>query len=222
MALVGTVLVGFVFGLVLAVPPGPINALIALETVRDGVWAGFKTGGGAMTADGLFCLLAVGIGQLLGGYFGAIEPLLFLAGGVIMLYFGYTALAGVAGAEGTPRQSGSGFQRGFVLSVSNPYQLLFWLTVGLSLVRPGTVDVFAHAPGSLLPEGALIVQTGSVALLGGLFVGIACWVLAYSAAVSLLERTMQRATTVIGGLAGLVLLGTGFFFVGTALDLLVG
>ncbi len=43
-------------------------------------------------------------------------------------------------------------QKTFVLSLSNPYQIGFWLTVGVGLLEPGHLDVLAYAPavGDLL------------------------------------------------------------------------
>jgi len=52
-------LAGMVFGLALAAPPGPMNAIIAEESVVRGWSAGFKAGLGAMLADVVFFLLAL-------------------------------------------------------------------------------------------------------------------------------------------------------------------
>jgi len=56
--LLATVAVGAVFGLALAAPPGPMNAVIAEESVLRGRLAGFKAGLGAATADVIFFALA--------------------------------------------------------------------------------------------------------------------------------------------------------------------
>jgi len=49
-----TLFSGVVFGLTLAAPPGPMNAVIAEESAVRGWIAGFKTGLGAMSADAIF------------------------------------------------------------------------------------------------------------------------------------------------------------------------
>ena len=55
---VGTLAVGAVFGLALAAPPGPMNAVIAEESVVRGWFAGVRAGLGAAIADVLFFALA--------------------------------------------------------------------------------------------------------------------------------------------------------------------
>ena len=45
---------GIAIGLSLAVPPGPMNALIAAESVKRSYVDGIKLGMGAMTADAIF------------------------------------------------------------------------------------------------------------------------------------------------------------------------
>ena len=54
-----TLVAGAVFGLALAAPPGPMNAVIAEESVLRGWLAGFTAGLGAMTADFVFLLLSL-------------------------------------------------------------------------------------------------------------------------------------------------------------------
>ena len=54
-----SVLAGAVFGLALAAPPGPMNAVIAEESVVHGWSAGFRAGLGAMSADAVFFVLAL-------------------------------------------------------------------------------------------------------------------------------------------------------------------
>ena len=50
---------GAVFGLALAAPPGPMNAVIAQESVLRGWTAGVRAGLGAMTADLCFLVLSL-------------------------------------------------------------------------------------------------------------------------------------------------------------------
>ena len=59
MSLAATLIGGMVFGLALAAPPGPMNAVIATESVLRGWGAGFRAGLGAMVADVCFFLLAL-------------------------------------------------------------------------------------------------------------------------------------------------------------------
>ncbi len=217
-ALVGTVLAGAVFGLALAAPPGPMNAIIAEESVVRGWPAGFRAGLGAMLADAVFFALT------LAGVVAAIDrvsvlrPALYLAGGVLMLYFAVGAVreARTAGSfTDADRGVSRGFRKTFVLSLTNPYQIGFWLTVGVGLLEPGTLDVLAYAPavGELL-EGVLVVRTGSPALLLGFFGGIGCWIVGYPAALVGAGRRVDAFAPLVAAVSAAVLAGFGVVFLG--------
>ncbi|WP_290811226.1 LysE family translocator [Halovivax sp.] len=213
----GTLVVGAVFGLALAAPPGPMNAIIAEESVLRGWFPGVTAGLGAMAADALFCALAlVGAVAVLDEW-GAIRPLLYLAGGALMCYFAVGAVRGAreATAAGAADASGvaTGFRKTFLLSVTNPYQIGFWMTVGVGLLRPGRLDVFSHVPvvdGPL--AGSLVVETGSPALLAGFFGGIGLWVLAYPAALVGAGRRVDAVAPLVAGASAAVLAGFGVLF----------
>jgi threonine/homoserine/homoserine lactone efflux protein len=211
-----TLSVGAVFGLALAAPPGPMNAIIAEESVLRGWLAGFTAGLGAMSADFVFFVLSlVGVVAFIGD-FPTVRAVMVGIGGVLMLYFAYGALTDVQGtftADEEPDGESQGFRKAFVLALSNPYQILFWLTVGVGLLKPGTVDVFSHAPyvGEAL-TGVLVVRTGSPALLTGLFVGIVIWIVGFPATLVTLGRKIDRFAPAVALVSGLVLAGFGVTF----------
>ncbi|WP_323171245.1 LysE family transporter [Natrialba sp. PRR66] len=218
---VGTLLAGVVFGIALAAPPGPMNAIIAEESVLRGWTAGFWAGLGAMLADVVFFVLVLaGVVTLIDRY-PAIRPALYLLGGILMLYF---ALGAIEEARHTAAftdgetASTAGFRKTFALSLTNPYQLGFWLTVGVGLLQPGTLDIFAHVPAidSVL-AGSLVVQTGSPELLLGFFGGIAVWIVTYPAALAAAGRRVDALAPTIAALSAVVLVGFGalFLVVGT-------
>ncbi|MFT4923233.1 MAG: threonine/homoserine/homoserine lactone efflux protein [Haloarculaceae archaeon] len=214
--LVTTFGAGVVFGLALAAPPGPMNAIIAEESVLRGWLAGFKAGLGAMSADMCF------LGLSLAGAVAIVEDLPTLravmvgVGGLLMLYFAYDA-ASDARATLAPETDATveskGFRKAFVLALTNPYQILFWLTVGVGLLQDGTHDLLAETPylGDLL-AGALVVQTGSIALLVGLFGGILVWIVGFPAALVAAGRRVDRLAPVVAVVSALVLGGFGVAF----------
>lgn len=219
MGVLTTLGAGAVFGLALAAPPGPMNAIIAEESVVRGWLAGFRAGLGAMSADAAFLILA---------FFGVVAfvesfPLLRAAmvglGGLLMLYFAYGA---ASDAEATFRGDGEGageskgFRKAFVLALTNPFQVLFWLTVGVGLLEPGTVDVLAKGLGGSF-RGLLVVQTGSPALLVGLFGGIGLWITGFPAALVAAERRVSRLAPAVAYLSAAALAGFGVFFLLDAL-----
>ncbi|WIV66882.1 LysE family translocator [Natrialbaceae archaeon AArc-T1-2] len=212
-----TAIVGVVFGVALAAPPGPMNAIIAEESVLRGWRSGFRTGVGAMLADGLFFVLTfAGVAAVLEHY-GTIQDVLFLVGGLLMLVFAVDALENATAAtgfvEGDVSAGVTGFQKAFLLSLSNPYQIAFWLTVGVGLVRPGSLELSAHVaqPLSALLDG-IVVETGSSVLLVGFFGGIFLWIVAYPAALVVMGRRIDAFAPLVAFGSGVVLAGFGAFF----------
>jgi len=222
MGVLTTLGAGAVFGLALAAPPGPMNAIIAEESVLRGWLAGFRAGLGAMSADAAFLVLA---------FFGVVAfveslPLLRAAmvgvGGLLMLYFAYGAATDAeATFRGDGGSKGKGFRKAFVLALTNPYQVLFWLTVGVGLLEPGNVDVLAEAIGESF-RGLLVVRTGSPAIIAGMFGGIVVWITGFPAALVAAERRVARLAPVVAYLSAAVLAGFGVFFLYDALRGLSG
>ncbi|SNZ03105.1 Threonine/homoserine/homoserine lactone efflux protein [Natronoarchaeum philippinense] len=213
--------VGAVFGVVLAAPPGPMNAVIAEESVLRGWPAGFRAGLGAMLADALFFVLAVVGLVAVVDRTPSLRSGLYLLGGLLMLYFAVGALRDASAAQSFTGDVGGdskGFRKAFALALTNPYQIAFWLTAGVGLIEPGRLDVLGYAPavGDAL-AGTLVIQTGSPALLLGFFAGIGLWVVAYPAALVAAGRRVDAAAPVVAGLSGVVLAGFGaaFLWIGT-------
>jgi threonine/homoserine/homoserine lactone efflux protein len=229
---VGTFGVGVVFGLALAAPPGPMNAVIAEESVLRGWLAGFTAGLGAMTADLVFFVLSLaGVVAFLEGA-ETVRAAMVGVGGLLMLYFAAGAVAD-ARADFLSEDPGPGpdpddadargFTKAFVLALTNPYQILFWLTVGVGLLEPGTVDVLSYLPvvGADL-AGALVVRTGSPALLAGLFGGIVVWITGFPATLVSVGRRVDAFAPAAAAASALVLAGFGVAFCWTAARTLVG
>ncbi|GGJ14990.1 amino acid transporter [Halobellus salinus] len=240
---------GVVFGIALAAPPGPMNAIIAEESVLRGWVSGFKAGLGAMSADAVFFVLAaLGVVAFV-ERFPLIRAAMVGVGGVLMLYFAYDAASdvqssfrGAVGAdEDTPGRAeggadtdagteavtdvvaGTGFRKAFVLALTNPYQILFWLTIGVGLLRSGTLDVLAETPyigGSL--AGVLVVETGTMALVAGFFSGIVVWITGFPAALVGAERRIDAFAPVVAGLSAVVLAGFGVLFLTRSAGVLLG
>ncbi|QLG50788.1 LysE family translocator [Natrinema halophilum] len=213
---IGTALAGVIFGLALAAPPGPMNAIIAEESVVRGWRAGFRSGLGAMLADAIFFVLTlVGIVAVIDRA-PIVRPALYLTGGCLMLFFAVGAIDEARSATSFTdggRVATSGFRKTFALSLTNPYQIGFWLTVGVGLLEPGTLDVLAAVPvaGQAL-AGTLVVQTGSPALLIGFFGGIACWIVVFPAALAAAGRRVDTFAPAVAALSAVVLVGFGLLF----------
>jgi threonine/homoserine/homoserine lactone efflux protein len=216
MAIVETLVVGALFGLALAAPPGPMNAIIAEESVLRGWRAGFKTGLGAMTADVLFFFMALGGVVAFVRELPTLREAMFLVGGALMLYFAYGAVRSARDQfRNAATPDSRGFSKAFLLSLTNPYQILFWLTAGVGLLTPGTVDVLSYASDSL--AGILVVETGSAALVVGLFCGVAGWIVGFPAALTAAKSKTETLTPVIAYGSAVVLGGFGVYFIADVL-----
>jgi len=220
-SILGAIGFGAVFGLALAAPPGPMNAIIAEESVLRGWLAGLAAGLGAMTADAIFLVLA---------YLGAVRAVetvpelrnvMVGIGGILLLYFAYGA-ARDATADWTEADviDSRGFWKALVLALTNPYQIVFWLTVGVGLLEPGTVDVLSYTPyvGDTLTN-VVVVETGSPALILGFFAGIAIWVTGFPASLVLAGRRVDRFAPVVAYVSAILLAGFGVWFLVDAIGL---
>jgi threonine/homoserine/homoserine lactone efflux protein len=230
LTLVATLALGAVFGLALAAPPGPMNAVIAQESVVRGWRAGASAGLGAFTADAAFFVLAaVGVVEFVESA-PTLKAAMVAGGGVLMLYFAYGALGDVRdgaafGVDPAAADSAAetpagrvdadrrGFTKAFALAITNPYQIVFWLTVGVRMLQPGTVDVLSHTPyvGGAL-DGVLVVTTGSPALIAGFFLGILCWVGGFPASLVAAGRRVDEFAPTVAAVSAVVLAGFGVVF----------
>jgi len=211
-----TVLVGVVFGFVLAAPPGPMNAVIAEESVLRGWTAGFRAGTGAMLADALFFVTAYVGAVAVVAESPLVRDVLYLLGGALMLFFAAGAAQDARAARSFTHDvdaDSAGFRKAFALALTNPYQIAFWLTVGVGLVEPGRLDVLGHVPaaGDAL-AGTLVVRTGSPALLIGFFAGIGVWIVAFPVTLVAAGRRVDAFAPAVAALSGVVLAGFGVSF----------
>ena len=134
---------GFLLGLSLAAPPGPMNALIAKEASRHGFGHGVKAGVGAPVADVLWLLaMYVGFGRLFEG--GRFVTAAAGVGAVVMTVFAYQAWE-----QRAPRAADrpATFWAFLLAALTNPYQAAWWLSGGFVFVQSQGA---AGIPGFLL------------------------------------------------------------------------
>lgn len=197
---------GVVLGLSLAAPPGPMNAVIAEESVVRGVRAGVSAGLGAMSADACFFALAwLGVATVLQEA-PRLRGTVLAVGGLLLLFFALDAVRDARRFTPDAEASGGrGFVKAFSLSVTNPFQLLWWLTVGVTLLDPGTMAL------SLGPIEATIA-TGSPAIVAGFFAGIAIWVTAFPTTLVALGRRVDGFAPLVAVGSATVLAAFGLLF----------
>jgi len=218
MALLATFVGGVVFGLALAAPPGPMNAVIAEESVLRGWWAGLRAGLGAMIADFCFFVLAlVGLVTVVREY-PTIQTAMLAVGGCLMVYFAVGAVRDARTFVTAENEAGNGFRKALALALTNPYQIVFWLTVGVTLLEGGQLDVLAPLPlvGDTL-TGEFVVRTGDPLLIVGLFAGIVVWITVFPALLVTARHRVERFAPAVAWLSGAVLAGFGLLFLQEAL-----
>jgi threonine/homoserine/homoserine lactone efflux protein len=218
-----TGLAGGLFGLALAAPPGPMNAVIAEESVVRGLRAGIIAGCGAMVADATFFVLSALGAVSVVKQMTYLQGTMVAIGGFLMLYFAVDAIREVDQTftefeSDNARTDARGFRRAFLLALTNPYQIIFWLTVGVGLLSPGTVDVLSHTPyfGDNL-AGLVVVHTGEPSLIVGLFGGIGVWIVGFPAMLVGAGRRIDQFAPAVAVTSALFLSGFGVLFLTDAL-----
>ena len=134
----------FVIALSGALMPGPLLTYTVAESARRGFWAGpiIMLGHGCLEL-GLVVLLLMGIGAIINQ--PVIMGVVGLVGAVILWWLGYGLMSSARHAQlnltGGDSQSLQPFWAGVIMSLANPYWLIWWVTLGLGYV------LFAHKYG---------------------------------------------------------------------------
>lgn len=193
----GLFLRGFLIGLSIAAPVGPIGVLCIRRTLAQGRIAGLVSGLGAATADALY-------GSIAGFGLTAISaPLLAyqtgfrLVGGLFLCYLGFrTALSRPAAHE---------------VQVTGQSLIGAYLsTLVLTLTNPMTILAFAAMFAGVGLAGAGRNYHAAATLVAGVFAGSALWWFILSAGVSLLRaKCDMRALRWVNLISGLIILGFG-------------
>ena len=197
---------GILLGFSIAAPPGPVNAAAAYQVSSKRKWfTGFSVGCGAMTADGIFLLLTYLGWTSIVSRIAHVTIWIYLIGGLMMTSFGVlslrvfvkdssnsssTVLNPSKVRSNTPKKwSNFPYILGLSLGLVNPFQIAWWLTVGLA-----AISTF----------GMLVAL--------GFFIGITFWNSMYATALKLGLAKFEKFETVVLVSSILVLLGFGAWF----------
>jgi threonine/homoserine/homoserine lactone efflux protein len=190
---------GFMVGLAIAAPVGPISVLCIGRTLSGGTGSGMASGLGAATADGIYAALAAFGVALVCDFFLHQQVFIRIIGGSFLLYLG------VRYFFSRPRGTIGSAQRGsrwtdyastFLLTLANPPTILFFLALfaSLGIARDSSGDSAAGL------------------LVAGVFIGSSVWWLILSLVVSALRRkiTIERMRWT-NRFSGLILQGFGLW-----------
>ena len=186
MELAFALVLGVALGFSLTIPPGPMNALIASQTVRS-LHAGIITGLGAMSADLVLGVLVYVLRTEID--FGSVVRWVYLIGAFVMAFLGCRLL--YRAERPTPENASAirTYSQGVLVGISNPFQIVWWFTAGLA---------FAYL--------------GGLVLFVGLFAAIAVWVVVFPHALHLgTRRRPEVARAVVYGSSAIMLVFAAYF-----------
>jgi len=146
-----------------ALMPGPLLTVTISQSAQRGFWQGpLLILGHAMAELALVLALTAGLSRLLRQK--AVTGLIGLLGGAFLLWMGLdiarsawwgTASLSLASAERSGTQMGP-VVAGVLISISNPYWVLWWVTVGMSYValalRKGPLGLGSFYVGHILAD----------------------------------------------------------------------
>jgi threonine/homoserine/homoserine lactone efflux protein len=154
----------FVIGLSGAVMPGPLLALTISETAKRGFWAGplLVLGHGVLELT-LVIALVLGLSQIIVG--DLVTGLIGIIGGIVLIVMGintidtsWNRLIVAVPSDNTvvTRQHRRWILSGAVISLSNPYWFIWWVTIGmvwlLWSLKLGAAGVASFFTGHILAD----------------------------------------------------------------------
>ena len=152
--------IGFILGLTGAMAPGPLLTITISESAkRGGIVGPMVVVGHAILEFLLLLSIIFGLGNLLNNH--AIFAAIALAGGIVLIYMGYVTIKGLKhyhlSAEPSARKKGlHPVISGIVVSLSNPYWFIWWITIGMGYVMfargLGLKGVLAFFIGHILSD----------------------------------------------------------------------
>ncbi len=188
---------GFLIGLSIAAPVGPIGILCIRRTISEGRLVGLLTGLGAASADAVYGSLAAFGLTIVTGFLVSQQDWLRAAGGIFLCYLGVKTMLSRPSEE-LAHAGGKGllgaYLSTFFLTLTNPLTILSFAAIfaGLGLGSQGY---------SLISAVLLVV---------GVFLGSAVWWLFLSGMVNLFRSRFDlRALIWVNRISGVIILGFG-------------
>jgi threonine/homoserine/homoserine lactone efflux protein len=188
---------GFIIGLSIAAPVGPIGILCIRRTLDNGRAAGLVSGLGAASADAIYgCIAGFGL-TFLSNFLVGQQLWLRLIGGLFLCYLGgKTFLSKPMDRAAAVKGNG----------LAGMYTSTFFLT----LTNPMTIISFAAVFAGL----GLTSSNGNYAtaalLVSGVFLGSASWWLILSGLVGIFHaRSQTRGLQWVNRISGLIMAGFG-------------
>ncbi len=125
---------GFLIGILVSAPMGPIGLLCIQRTLNKGRWHGFFSGLGAACSDVFYALLTcLGMGIVI-DFIQSNQEILQIAGGILMMLFGiYTYRSNPSKSLHKPPTAPKNYSQdaltAFGLTLSNPFIIFLFITL---------------------------------------------------------------------------------------------
>ena len=188
-------------GLSLAAPIGSVNAAQLDRGIKGGFLPAWFVGLGAITAD-VFYMLVVYMGVVHVLDIPFVKTFLWLFGGFVLIYTGIESMISAkeikASNDRYTESLYKSFFAGFIISITNPLTILFWLGIY----------------GSVLAKTASSYGTQSLILYSSaIFIGLLTWDIVMATVSSSFRKLLNKsALTGIAVFSSLALIGFGLYF----------
>ena len=160
MSLLSLFSIGFVLGLTGAMAPGPLLTVTISESTRKGGIVGpLVVLGHGILEFALLCIIVFGLGNLLNNRI--IFSFIAFFGGIVLVYMGSMTMKNLKHyrLDGAAKPEGHGIHpvaAGILISLSNPYWFIWWITIGMGYVMfsrgLGIQGVIAFFTGHILSD----------------------------------------------------------------------
>ena len=192
---------GFLVGIIISAPIGPVGALCIQRTMSYGRLSGILSGIGAAVGDSIFAVIAVFGLTFISGFLDEKEAWFRIAGGIILLYFGlrvYLSKQQDCSNQDNEVNHFGTFGSALLLTISNPLVILSIIAVFAVL---GIVN-----PTSSYPSTALLIL--------GVFSGaVFLWIITCHILSNYRNRMGQRGVLLVNRITGLFILAcSGYAF----------
>lgn len=190
---------GFLVGMVITAPVGPVGALVVQRTINNGRLSGIVSGIGASAGDAVYAVIAAFGLTFISGLISENQALVRIAGGIILFIFGvrvYYSRPPSYSASNSDNNHFGIFGSAFLLTLSNP-MVIFSILALFAILG--------------IAEPADYYRTASFLVLG-IFAG--CFVLwtALCYGISKLRgRIGERGLSLVNKITGVIILACGAY-----------
>lgn len=206
-----SIFVSYIFlGLSLAAPIGPINAAQLDRGLKNGFLHAWLIGLGSVVADVIY-MCAVYFGMVHFIEIPLVKAFLWLFGFFVLVYTGIEGIVSAVqiGISKNERNASylKTFLTGFLMALSNPLTILFWLGIYGSILAK---------TASSFTVDQLILYSGAI------IIGLLLWDLTMASVASSFRRLLTTGVLkTISVISGLSLIGFGIYFGLQAMELLL-